>query len=223
LGQKVDPRGFRLGIVRDWDARWYAEKDYAKFLQQDLRMRGMVKRKCSNGYVARVEIERISGEVLVTIYSSRPGILIGRGGQNVEILKADMEKLIGEKVRLTIKEVENPEVEATLVARNIAERLEGRVTFRWAMKQTAGRTMQAGALGVKIKCAGRLGGQEIARSETLRLGRVPLHTLRANIDYGFSEAHTAMGRIGVKVWIYKGDILPEERKSGVTAEEGEAS
>jgi len=221
LGQKVHPCGFRLGINQDWRARWYAEKNYARFLLDDLKLRRVVEQQCPGGAVARVEIERPGDEVHLTLYSARPGILIGRGGQNVEILKSDLEKVSGDKIRLTIREVEHPEFEAPLVARSIAERLEERIPFRRAMRQASFRTLQAGAKGIKIKCNGRLGGLEIARSETIRQGQMPLHKLRANIDYGFTEAHTLMGRIGVKVWIYKGDVIPEKKEKNATAETSE--
>jgi len=221
LGQKVHPCGFRLGINQDWRARWYAEKNYARFLLDDLKLRRVVEQQCHGGAVARVEIERPGDEVHLTLYSARPGILIGRGGQNVEILKSDLEKVSGDKIRLTIREVEHPEFEAPLVARSIAERLEERIPFRRAMRQASFRTLQAGAKGIKIKCNGRLGGLEIARSETIRQGQMPLHKLRANIDYGFTEAHTLMGRIGVKVWIYKGDVIPEKKEKNATAETSE--
>jgi small subunit ribosomal protein S3 len=223
LGQKVHPYGFRLGINRDWRARWYAEKNYTRFLLDDLKLRKVVEQKCSGGAVARVEIERSGDEVYLTLYSARPGILIGRGGQNVEALKSELEKVSGDKIRLTIREIEHPELEAALVARSIAERLEERIPFRRAMKQAAFRTLQAGANGIKIRCGGRLGGAEIARSETLHQGQMPLHKLRANIDYALAEAHTIMGRIGVKVWIYKGDIMPEVKEKSATAETSEVS
>jgi len=221
LGQKVHPCGFRLGVNQDWRAKWYAEKNYTRFLLDDLKLRRVVEQQCPGGAVARVEIERPGDEVHLTLYSARPGILIGRGGQNVEMLKSDMEKVSGDKIRLTIREVEHPELEALLVARSIAERLEERIPFRRAMRQASFRTLQAGAKGIKITCNGRLGGLEIARSETLRQGQMPLHKLRANIDYGFTEAHTLMGRIGVKVWIYKGDIIPEKKERNATAETSE--
>jgi small subunit ribosomal protein S3 len=223
LGQKVHPYAFRLGVSRDWLAKWYAEKNYTQFLLDDIRLRKIVQEKCSGGAVARVEIERPGDEVCLTIYSARPGVLIGRGGQNVEALKSELEKVSGDKIRLTIREVEHPELEASLVAQSIAERIEERIPFRRAMKQAAFRTLQAGAKGIKITCAGRLGGVEIARSETLRQGQMPLHKLRANIDYGFAEAHTVMGRIGVKVWIYKGDIMPEAKEQSATAETSKVS
>jgi small subunit ribosomal protein S3 len=221
LGQKVHPYGFRLGINQDWRTKWYAEKNYSRFLLDDLKLRRVVEQKCLGGAVARVEIERPGDEIHLTLYSARPGILIGRGGQNVEILKSDLEKVNGDKIRLTIREVEHPELEAILVARSIAERLEERIPFRRAMRQATFRTLQAGAKGIKVKCSGRLGGNEIARKETLRQGQMPLHKIRANIDYSLAEAHTVMGRIGVKVWIYKGDIIPEVKEKNVTAETSE--
>ena len=223
MGHKVHPYGFRLGISQDWQAKWYAKKNYARFLLGDLKLRGAIEQRCSGGGVARVEIERPGDEVCLTLYSARPGILIGRGGQNVEALRVELEKISGEKVRLTIREIERPELEACLVARSLAERIEDRVPSRRAMKQSAFRTLQAGAKGIKIMCSGRLRGVEIARTETHHRGQMPLHKLRANIDYGFTEAHTVMGRIGIKVWIYKGDILPEVRTKSVTAETSEAS
>jgi small subunit ribosomal protein S3 len=223
LGQKVHPYGFRLGINKDWQAKWYAEKDYARFLLDDMRLRKVVEQKCSGGAVARVEIERPGDEVCLTIYSARPGILIGRGGQNVEALKSELEKVSGNKIRLTIREIEHPELQASLVGQSIAERIEERIPFRRAMKQAAFRTLQAGAKGIRIKCSGRLGGLEIARAETLHEGQMPLHKLRADIDYGLVEAHTLMGRIGVKVWIYKGDIIPEMKEKSATAETSEVS
>ena len=223
MGHKVHPYGFRLGVNQDWRARWYAGKNYARFLLDDLKLRRVVEQKCLGGAIARVEIERPGDEVYLTLYSARPGILIGRGGQNVEALKSDLEKVSGDKIRLTIREVEYPELEAALVARSIAGRLEERIPFRRAMKQAVFRTLQAGAKGIKITCGGRLGGLEIARTETLHQGQMPLHKLRANIDYGFAEAHTLMGLIGVKVWIYKGDIIPEKKEKNATAETSEVS
>lgn len=223
MGHKVHPRGFRLGISQDWQARWYAKEKYARFLLGDLKLRQAVGQKYPGGEVARIDIERSGDEVNLTLYSARPGVLIGRGGQNVEALRLELERISQEKIRLTIKEIEQPELEASLVARSIAERIEGRIPFRRAMKQAAFRTLQAGAQGVKIRCAGRLGGVEIARSETIRQGKMPLHKLYANIDYGFVEAHTIMGRIGVKVWIYKGDILPRVKEESVTAKASEVS
>jgi len=223
LGQKVHPYGFRLGVNQDWRTRWYAEKNYTQFLLDDLKLRRVVEQKGLGGAIARVEIERPGDEVYLTLYSARPGILIGRGGQNVEALKSELEKVSGDKIRLTIREVEHPELQASLVARSIAERLEERIPFRRAMKQATFRTLQAGAKGIKITCGGRLGGLEIARTETIHQGQMPLHKLRADIDYGFAEAHTIMGRIGVKVWIYKGDIMPEVKEKSATTETSEVS
>lgn len=223
MGHKVHPFGFRLGITKGWQAKWYAEKDYGRFLQQDLKLRRVIEQKSREYGIAQVEIERPGNEVSVTIYSARPGVLIGRGGQNVEALRVELEKASAEKIRLTIREIERPELVACLVAQSIAERIENRVPFRRVMKQAAFRTLQAGAKGIKMKCSGRLGGAEIARSETRHEGRMPLHTLRADIDYALVEAHTLMGRIGVKVWIYKGDIFPEMRSESVTTETSEVS
>jgi len=221
LGHKVHPYGFRLGYIRGWSAKWYSKKNYVNYLLSDLKLRKIIDKKCAAGHVARVEIERAGNELSITIFSAHPGILIGRGGQNVELLKNELESASGEKVRLTVREIEQPELEACLVARNIAERLVGRVPVRRAMKQASFRTMQLGAKGMKIKCGGRLGGAEIARSQSVHQGQMPLHKLRADIDYGFAEARTLMGCIGVKVWIYKGDIVSEVRRESVTTEESE--
>jgi len=223
VGHKVHPYGFRIGVIRDWHAKWYDDKHYTEFLCEDLKLRQAIKTKCSDGGIAKVETDHQGNEVLLTLYSARPGIVIGRGGQRAEELRSILEKTCGKRVRLSIREVEQPELEACLIARNIADQLERRIAFRRAMKQTAFRTMQAGAKGVKISCAGRLGGNEIARRETIHQGRLPLHTLCADIDYGFAEAHTALGHIGVKVWVYKGDIFPEVRRESVTAEASEVS
>lgn len=223
MGQKVHPYGFRLGVIHDWKARWYSRKEYTQFLQEDLKLRKVIEAKAVEGGVAAVEIERDGNEISVTLHSARPGIVIGRGGQRADELRAELGKSIGKKVRLTIREVEEPYLEAILVARNVAEQIERRVSFRRAMKQSAFRVMQAGAQGVKISCAGRLGGTEIARRSTIHQGQLPLHTLRANIDYGFAEAHTLLGRIGVKVWVYKGDIVPEVGRESVTTETSEVS
>ena len=223
MGQKVHPYGFRLGIIKDWQAKWYSERQYARFLQQDIRLRQAIKQKCPDGGIAQVEIERPGDEVCLTLHSARPGILIGRKGQNIEALRLDLERITSERVRLTIREIEKPELEACLVARNIAERIEARVPFRRVMKQATFRTLEAGAKGIKIKCSGRLGGLEISRSETVHQGQMPLHTLRADISYGLTEAHTIMGCVGIKVWIYRGDILPEPRRESAAAEESQIS
>lgn len=223
MGQKVHPYGFRLGVIQDWKARWYSQKQYTQFLQEDLKLRKVIEEKAAEGSVSAVETERDGNEIAVTIHSARPGIVIGRGGQRAEELRAELGKIVGKKVRLTIKEVGEPYLEAVLVARSVAEQIERRVAFRRAMKQATFRVMQAGAKGVKISCAGRLGGAEIARRSTIHQGQLPLHTLRANIDYGFAEARTLLGRIGVKVWIYKGDIVPEVGVESVTTETSEVS
>ena len=223
MGQKVHPYGFRIGIIRDWHSKWYSKKHYTESLQEDLKLRRAISARGREGGVSRVEIDHEGNEIFLTLYSARPGIVIGRGGQRAEELRAELEKICGRKVRLSIREVEQPELEAYLVARNIADQIERRVAFRRAMKQTLFRTMQAGAKGIKISCAGRLGGNEIARRETVHQGQLPLHTICADIDYGFAEAHTTLGRIGVKVWIYRGKIVPEIRRESVTAEASEVS
>jgi len=223
VGHKVHPYGFRIGIIRGWKAKWYDEKHYLETLHDDLKLRKEIKRRLREGAVARVEMDRQGNDIVVTIFTARPGIVIGRGGQRAEELRSELEKLCGKKVKLSIKEVEQPETEATLVARNIADSLERRVAFRRAMKQAAFKTRQAGAKGIRISCAGRLGGAEIARRETVREGRLPLHTLCADIDYGVAEAATTMGNIGVKVWIYKGNIIPEVRRESVTTETSKVS
>ncbi len=209
MGRKVHPLGFRIGVIRDWQARWYADKNYPELLQEDFKLRQAIQSRYAEAGISLVEIERQANEVDITIHTARPGIVIGRGGQRVDETRLHLEKLIGKKTRLNIREIQQPELDAYLVARAVAEQMEHRIAHRRAMKQAIFRTMQAGAQGIRIRCAGRLGGAEIARRETLHQGRVPLQTLRADIDYGFTEARTTLGRIGVKVWIYKGDILPE--------------
>ena len=211
MGQKTHPIGFRLGIVKDWQARWFAGKQeaYRNLVFEDLQIRGRIADSYPDAGISRVEIERSNNDVTITIHTARPGIVIGRGGQRVEELRKDLEGIIRRRARLNVQEIRQPELDAFLVARNVADQLERRIAFRRAIRQTLGRTMQAGAEGIKIICSGRLGGADIARSEKAMEGRVPLHTLRADIDYGLAEAATDFGRIGVKVWIYKGDILPE--------------
>jgi len=206
VGHKVHPIGLRLGIHQEWQARWFAEKEYAKFLVEDMKIRKSLQEKYSEAGISRVDIERQSNTVNVTLHTSRPGVVIGRGGQRVEEVRQHLETLTGKKVKLTIDEVRQPELDAYLVARGVAEQMERRIAFRRAMKQAIGRTMQSGAKGIRIMCSGRLGGAEIARRQTLKEGRLPLQTLRANIDFGLAEARTTLGRIGVKVWIYKGDV-----------------
>jgi small subunit ribosomal protein S3 len=215
MGHKVHPIGFRIGVIRDWQAKWYADKHYAEFLQEDLVLRDGIQKRYAEAAVSQVEIERQANKVSITIYTARPGIVIGRGGQRVDETRAYLEDLIGKKVQLNIQEIQRPELDAYLVAKQIAEQIERRVAFRRAMKQTMLRTMQAGAKGMRVSSAGRLGGAEIARRLTMHEGQVPLHTLRADIDYGFVEAKTTMGRIGVKVWIYKGDVLPEPKEEEI--------
>jgi small subunit ribosomal protein S3 len=208
LGQKVHPFGFRLGIIKDWRSRWYAEKDYAANLQEDLRIRSFVKKRLIHAGVAAVEIERKSNRVHVIIHTARPGIVIGKKGAEIENLKKELQAFTRKEVSITIQEIRRPETDAQLTAENVAMQLERRVAFRRAMKKTVLSSMKLGAKGIKIHVAGRLGGAEMARSEWYREGRVPLHTLRADIDYGFAEARTTYGKIGVKVWIYKGEVLP---------------
>ncbi|MBI4266810.1 MAG: 30S ribosomal protein S3 [Chloroflexi bacterium] len=212
MGHKVNPTGFRLGIIRDWQAKWYADTHYAEFLQEDLQLRKVIRQKYPEAYISAVDIDRQAKEIAVTLHTARPGIVIGRGGQRVDEMRLYLEGLVGKRVRLNIREVRQPELDAYLVAKNIAEQLERRIAYRRAMKQAMFRTLQAGAKGIRISCAGRLAGAEIARRQIMHEGRVPLHTIRADIDYGFTEAHTVMGRIGVKVWIYKGDVIPEHKK-----------
>ncbi len=212
MGRKVHPIGFRLGIVQDWQARWYADTHYAESLQEDLKLRQAIQSKYADAAISLVVIERQAKDVSVTIYTARPGIVIGRGGQRVDELSVYLEKLVGKKVRLNIQEIRQPELDAMLVARTIAEQIQRRIAYRRAMKQAIFRTMQAGAKGIRVHCSGRLGDAEIARRQTMHEGRVPLHTLRADIDYGFTEARTTLGRIGVKVWIFKGEILPEPKE-----------
>ena len=219
MGQKVHPVGLRLGIIRDWDGRWFAEKDYATFLHEDIKIRRLIKKKLYNSGIARVEIERAANRIKVTIHTARPGMVIGRGGTEVEKLRKELEELTAKQISLNIAEVKNPELNAQLVAENIATQLEKRVSFRRAMKQAINRTMRFGALGMKVACSGRLMGAEIARTEGYSEGKVPLHTLRADIDYGFSEANTTYGKIGVKVWINKGEVLQAKKES--KAEGGE--
>lgn len=210
MGQKVHPYGFRLGIIKDWRSRWYAEKEYGVHLQEDLRIRSFVKERLLHAGVSAVEIERKSNRVHVIVHTARPGIVIGKKGAEIENLKKALQKFAKKEVSITIQEIRRPETDAQLTAENVAMQLERRVAFRRAMKKTVLSSMKLGAKGIKIHVAGRLGGAEMARSEWYREGRVPLHTLRADIDYGFAEARTTYGKIGVKVWIYKGEVLPSD-------------
>jgi small subunit ribosomal protein S3 len=209
LGRKVHPFGFRLGVVRNWQAKWFAEANYLDFLQEDLKLRQAIASGYTEAGISLVEIERQANKVAIIIHTARPGVVIGRGGQRVDEMRANLEALIGKRIQLSILEIQQPELDAYLVARAVAEQIEHRVAFRRAMKQAMFRTIQAGAKGMRISCSGRLGGAEIARREVMHQGQVPLHTLRADIDYGFTEARTTLGRIGVKVWVYRGDVLPE--------------
>lgn len=221
MGQKVDPRGLRLGIIRDWDARWFAgKKELASLVHEDVNLRRYVKQRFFSAGVSRVEIERAGGRIRLTIHTARPGMLIGKGGQEVENLRKDLESRTGRHVQVNIVEVKNADIDATLVAENVAYQLERRVSFRRAMKQALQRAMRGGAQGIKIAVSGRIGGAEIARTEWTAEGKIPLHTLRADIDFGFAEAKTTYGRLGVKVWVYKGDVLADRAPvaSGTEAE-----
>ena len=208
MGQKVNPHGLRVGIIKDWDSRWYADGEFADYLVEDYEIRKYLKKKLMAAGVAKIEIERASDRVKVIVFTAKPGVVIGKGGAEIEITKKELCKLTGKNVLIDIKEIKRPDRDAQLVAENIAQQLENRVSFRRAMKSCMQRTMKSGALGIKAACAGRLGGADMARSEFYSEGTIPLQTLRADIDYGFAEADTTYGKIGVKVWIYKGEVLP---------------
>ena len=209
MGQKVNPHGLRVGVIKDWDSRWYAESDFADNLVEDYNIRKYLKKKLFAAGISKIEIERASDRVKVIIFTAKPGVIIGKGGQEIEVTKNEIAKLTnGKKVLVDIKEIKRPDKDAQLVAENIAQQLENRVSFRRAMKSSMSRTMKAGALGIKAAVGGRLGGADIARTETYSEGTIPLQTLRADIDYGFAEADTTYGKLGVKVWIYKGEVLP---------------
>jgi small subunit ribosomal protein S3 len=212
LGQKVHPIGFRLGYIKTWSSKWYADKDYAKLLHEDLRIRKIVKRKLFHAGVSRIEIDRSANQVKINIFTARPGIIIGRKGAEVDKLKVELEAIAKKPVYINIKEIKKPELDSQLVAESVALQLEKRIAYRRAMKKSVTTALRLGALGIKIACAGRLAGSEIARTEWYREGRVPLHTLRADIDFGMAEAKTTYGQIGVKVWIYKGDVLPDSEE-----------
>ena len=214
MGQKVNPNGFRVGVIKDWNTRWYAsKKDFSDYLVEDKKIRDHLKKVHYAAGVAKIDIERAANKVTVSIHTARPGMLIGKGGVGVDAIKADVSALIGKPVNVNIMEVRNPDANAQLVAENIAQQLEKRISFRRAMKQAMQRAMKANAKGLKLLCAGRLGGAEIARSEGYHDGSIPLQTMRADIEYGFAEAHTTYGRIGVKVWIYKGEVLNKQKKA----------
>jgi small subunit ribosomal protein S3 len=211
MGQKVHPIGFRLGVIKTWDSRWYSKKNYASLLHEDIKIRKIVKERLMHAGVSKIEIERAGQKAKINIHTARPGIIIGKKGAEVDKLKKDLETLTGKQIYINIQEIRRPELEAQLVAENIALQLERRIAFRRAMKKAVTSALRLGAQGIKITCAGRLAGSEIARTEWYREGRVPLHTLRADIQYGFFEAKTTMGQIGVKVWIYKGDVLQQPK------------
>ena len=215
MGQKVNPHGLRVGIIKDWDSKWYAEADFADFLIEDYNIRTFLKKKLYASGVSKIEIERASDRVKVILYTAKPGVVIGKGGSEIEKVKAELQKLTDKKLVVDIKEVKRPDKDAPVVAENIALQLENRVSFRRAMKSCMSRSMKAGALGIKSSVSGRLGGADMARTEFYSEGTIPLQTLRADIDYGFAEADTTYGKVGVKVWIYKGEILPtKEAKEG---------
>lgn len=208
MGQKVNPHGLRVGVIKDWDSRWYAEADFADCLVEDYNIRTFLKKRLYSAGVSKIEIERASDRVKVIIYTAKPGVVIGRGGSEIEKLKVQVQTLTDKKLFIDIKEIKRPDRDAQLVAENIAQQLENRTSFRRAMKSTMGRSMKAGIKGIKTAVAGRLGGADMARTEFYSEGTIPLQTLRADIDYGFAEADTTYGKIGVKVWIYKGEVLP---------------
>jgi len=210
--------GLRVGIIRDWESKWYAGKDYADLLHEDIRIREYIGRRLKDAAVSTIEIERAANRVNITIHTAKPGMVIGKGGAEVEALRQELVKMTGKKVHINISEIKVPELDAKLVAENIAQQLERRISFRRAMKQAIQRTLRAGAKGVRTQVSGRLGGADIARTEGYTEGTVPLHTLRADIDFGLAEAHTTYGRIGVKVWIYRGEVLPKKKEE---AEGGE--
>ncbi|MCD8105346.1 MAG: 30S ribosomal protein S3 [Lachnospiraceae bacterium] len=212
MGQKVNPHGLRVGIIEDWDSKWYAEGDFADCLKEDYDIRKFLKKKLYSAGVSKIEIERASDRVKVVIHTAKPGVVIGKGGAEIEKLRAELQKMISKKLIVDVKEIKRPDRDAQLVAENIAAQLENRVSFRRAMKSAMSRTMKSGALGIKTAAAGRLGGADMARSEFYSEGTIPLQTLRANIDYGFAEANTTYGKVGVKVWIYKGEILPSKKE-----------
>ncbi|RXZ82754.1 30S ribosomal protein S3 [Paenibacillaceae bacterium] len=214
MGQKVNPVGLRVGIIRDWESKWYAGKDFGDLLLEDVRIREYLKKKLKDAAVSRIEIERAANRVNVSIHTAKPGMVIGKGGSEVENLRTELSKITnGKKVHINISEIKQADLDAILVAESIAQQLERRTSFRRALKQAIQRSMRAGAKGIKTSVSGRLGGAEIARTEGYSEGTVPLHTLRADIDYGTAEAHTTYGRIGVKVWIYRGEILPTKKKA----------
>ena len=208
MGQKVNPHGLRVGVISDWDSRWYAEADFADNLVEDYKIRKYLKKRLYSASVARIDIERASDKLKVIIYTAKPGVVIGKAGAEIEVLKGELAKFTDKKLNIEIKEINKPDLNAQLVAENIAGQLENRISFRRAMKSAMSRTMKGGAKGIKTLASGRLGGADMARSESYNEGTIPLQTLRADIDYGFAEANTTYGKVGVKVWIYHGEVLP---------------
>lgn len=208
MGQKVNPHGLRVGIIKDWDSKWYADAEFSDYLVEDYNIRKYLKKKLYSAGISKIEIERASDRIKVIIHTAKPGVVIGKGGSEIEVTKKELAKMTNKKVLVDIKEIKRPDKDAQLVAENIALQLENRVSFRRAMKSCMGRTMKSGALGIKTSCSGRLGGADMARTEFYSEGTIPLQTLRADIDYGFAEADTTYGKVGVKVWIYKGEVLP---------------
>lgn len=212
MGQKINPIGLRVGIIKDWESRWYAEKDYADLLHEDIKIREYLEERLKQAAISTIEIERAANRVNITIHTGKPGMVIGKGGSEVEKLRKDLMKLTGKRIHINIVEIKKVDLDAKLVAENIARQLENRISFRRAQKQAIQRTMRAGAKGIKTQVSGRLGGADIARAEHYSEGTVPLHTLRADIDYAHAEADTTYGKLGVKVWIYRGEVLPEKPK-----------
>jgi len=213
VGQKVNPVGLRIGVIRDWESKWYADKDYADLLHEDLKIREYISKRLSDASVSKVEIERAANRVNITIHTAKPGMVIGKGGTEVEALRKSLNQLTGKRVHINILEIKKADLDATLVAENIARQLENRASFRRVQKQAIQRAMRAGAKGIKTMVSGRLGGADIARAEHYSEGTVPLHTLRADIDYGTAEADTTYGKLGIKVWIYRGEVLPTKKKN----------
>ena len=211
MGQKVNPIGFRVGVIRDWESKWYAGKDYADLLHEDIKIREYIEERLKDASVSKIEIERAANRVNISISTAKPGMVIGKGGSEVEALRKSLNKLTGKKIHINIIEVKKADMDAVLVAENIARQLESRISFRRAQKQVIQRAMRAGAKGVRTQVSGRLGGADMARSESYSEGTVPLHTLRADIDYGHAEADTTFGKLGVKVWIYRGEVLPTKK------------
>ena len=221
MGQKVNPHGLRVGVIKDWDSKWYADgADFSDYLVEDYNIRKFLKKKLYAAGVSKIEIERASDRVKVIIYTAKPGVVIGKGGNEIEVTKKELSKITDKKISVDIKEIKRPDRDAQLVAENIAQQLENRVSFRRAMKSCMGRTMKTGAMGIKASVSGRLGGADMARTEFYSEGTIPLQTLRADIEYGFAEADTTYGKVGVKVWIYKGEVLPTKNSEEVASQEG---